>query len=189
MKKMRIEDGKLFCYIEAQDVETLVSCKEFVRPEVFEEKSIKTGKTNKEGMYKIRDISMVHYIKSLPYIPNADYFANMEGGEHSSIANKATRDNELLYYILDDVCELGKTISEEEKQLLVGIEHVDQSLVTTLLGLDPQDNAQWQLAYKIAHALKQQSLNFLYPVLNMLHDKQASQTDGKSHQKGLKHSK
>lgn len=187
MKRIRIEDGKLFCYIEAQDVDTLVACREFVRPEVFEEKSIKTGKTNKEGLYKIRDLSMVHYIKSLPYIPNADYFANMECSEHGAIANRATRDNELLYYILDDVCELSKTLSEEEKQLLVGMEHVDQSLITTILGLDPTDNEQWQQAYKITHALKQQSLNFLYPVLNMLHDKQASQADEKHHQKGLKH--
>lgn len=177
MKKIKIKNGKLFCYIEAQDVEMLLANREFVRPEVFTEESIQKGKTNGEGLFKIRDISNVHYVKSLPYIPNSDQYAKMDIEEHAATVNKATGDNEMLYYILDDHCAEGKPIEEYQLEILRGIQHVDQSMMETLIGLDVTDKDQRILACKITEALKRQSTNFLYPVAQMLYDKQDQQLD------------
>lgn len=172
MKRLRVENGKLYCYIEEQDVQTLSICKKFVRPSVFEEESIKRGVPDCNGLFKIVDLPTVQYVKGLPYIPNADFYANMADDELGQITERAISDTEGMVLFLDDYCEMLTTPTEEQKQGIRQMTQLDQAMVETLLRSNIEDPAAWENVCAIAKCLKRQSENFLYPVLDVLYAKQ-----------------
>ena len=69
MKITGKEGNRLVAYVKNRDVEILFSMKEFVNPELFNEKSILNGDVNVNGYYKITNPENIKYLNQLPYIP------------------------------------------------------------------------------------------------------------------------
>lgn len=164
MKKMRIENGNLIAYIQHQDVTTLTSIKDFVREEIFREESILKGECDEDGYYRIADLSNVHYIKGLSYIPNYDYLLKLDFNQISTCSQAAIEDYRSLNEILTRLCNQTTPLNEEEKSFLMNVGTIDQSLVEKLI----QDGQLRDVNFRsIAFCLNRQMESYMYAVMSV----------------------
>ena len=163
MKKMRIENGKLIAYIQHQDVTTLTSIKDFVRGEIFREESILKGECDEDGYYKIKDLSNVHYIKGLPFIPNYYYLLKLDFKQVEALAGKAIADYKSVNEILTRLCNQKAPLNKDEREILTSIEAIDPSLVEKI------DNEQLRDVNfrSMVYCLTMQMKSYMYAVTSM----------------------
>lgn len=168
MKKMRIENGKLIAYIQHQDVTTLTSIKDFVRGEIFREESILKGECDENGYYRIENLSNVHYIKGLPFIPNYDYLLKLDFKQVDALAGKAIADYRSVNEILTRLCNQKTPLNTYEREILTSIEALDQSLVERF-EQDVVGNQQLRDVNfrSMVHCLTVQMRSYMYAVTSM----------------------
>lgn len=134
MKKIRIEDGKLFAYIHAQDVLTLVSIKDFVKESIFQEESILKGDCDEEGYYKIEDLSNVHYIRGLSFIPNYDYLLKLSLTELETLQKEGLANYNVLSTIAYRVCNSEDAISDNDVDFIGSLSELKVPNIDSIKG-------------------------------------------------------
>lgn len=159
MKITGKEGNRLVAYVKNRDVEILFSMKEFVNPELFNEKSILNGDVNVNGYYKITNPENIKYLNQLPYIPEYDTFMDMDTFTLNSIETKNSFDLQRLILMFDGNDE----ISTDTLAFLNSLSCIDKNVIAFL---DSSRSPKEQ--ERARFALKQQIRCYNYSVREMM---------------------
>ncbi len=164
MKKLKIENGRLYAYISQKDVSTLNSSKNYIRPSLFQEESILKGNCDEEGYYKIEDLSNVQYIKGLAFIPLYDYLLKFSLEELEVLVKHGVNAYSQLDKILTRIAKEERLPNSEEKEALMQDNIVDEGTMSYVLS----DTVSSEERFQASLSLRHQSLNYVFALTSVL---------------------